>query len=93
MSPSVLATKLPLTNTTRLQGSTTSWQKKWSGTIVLTGAGNWNGITSLRRTGKASETVDHFTDKEDTEVLKEGDTYLKSPNKAPTNLVKGLECR
>lgn len=52
MYPSVLAIMLPITNTTKLQESTTSWQKRWSGTIALIGAGNWNGTTSLRRKGR-----------------------------------------
>lgn len=76
MSPSVPA-KPPLANTTKLQESTTSWQKRWSGTIALTGAGNWNGTTRLRRTGKSAEkkshfrdAVDNFRDKEDTVILK-----------------------
>lgn len=55
MSPSVPVVKTAHVNTTKLLESITSWQKSWNGIIALIEAGNWNGITHLRKTGKASE--------------------------------------
>lgn len=61
MSLSVLASKVTLTNATKLQESITLWQKRSSGIIALIGAGNWNGITNLKRKGKASgDEKSHF---------------------------------